>query len=102
MVTDQGDFKGKLHQFIEVETPKYVCGNDSETVQYVLYRCPRTHENTPDRAAMESENEPWSPHEDTYLKSKRAYEVLESLPNECSTRKRIDNIFRIISCPVDM
>lgn len=102
MVTDQGDFKGKLHQFIVVETPKCVCGNGSETVQYVLYRCPRTHENTPDRAAMESENEPWSPREGTYIKSKRAYKALKSSPNECSVCKRIDNVFRIISCPVDM
>lgn len=80
LLSGHGDFKGKLHQFKLVDTPNCDCGNGSETVNHILYRCPR---NAAEREKLKSlivENgDAWPPENGTFIKTRKNYEGLRGV-----------------------
>ncbi|CAI6370238.1 unnamed protein product [Macrosiphum euphorbiae] len=90
MLTGHGDFKSKLFKFKLVASPNCGCRGGSETVQHVLYRCPRTENYRKELiATMASEQEGWPPSNGAFLKTRKTYEALRKFARQ-SLKNRSD------------
>lgn len=83
-----GDFKGKLHQFMLVQSPNCECGNGSETVRHVLLSCRRnTEQRRKLRETLLEDGEEWLPRNGAFLHSKKTYEALRTFSQESLKNK---------------
>lgn len=88
LLTGHGDFRSKLYKFKLVASPNCGCRNGSETVQHVMYRCPRTQEDREElKRVMAEENESWPPRNGAFLKTKRTYEALRKFARKVLTNR---------------
>jgi len=88
LLTGHGDFKSKLFKFKLVASPNCVCRNGSETVQHVMYRCPKTQVHREELIrTMAEENEGWPPRDGAFLKTRRTYEALRKYVRKILTNR---------------
>ncbi|CAI6377243.1 unnamed protein product [Macrosiphum euphorbiae] len=88
LLTGHGDFKSKLFGFKLVASPNCGCGNGSETVQHVIYRCPRTETYRQElKKVMAEEHEGWPPRNGAFLKTRRTYEALRKFAKKALTNR---------------
>lgn len=79
IMTGHGDFRGKLHSFKLVESPGCTCGQGSETVQHVLFRCIRADtERDTLRRIMLGQGQDWPPTEGAFIRTRATYEALRT------------------------
>jgi hypothetical protein len=45
MVTGHGNIKSYLHRFKTIDAPNCPCGNDNQTMEYILLECAILHED---------------------------------------------------------
>lgn len=89
LLRGHGDFKGKLHHFKLVDSPNCDCGNGSETVYQVLYRCTR---NVTEREKLKriiiQNGDAWPPENGTFIKTRTNYEGLRTFARNSLLNKR--------------
>ncbi|CAI6373506.1 unnamed protein product [Macrosiphum euphorbiae] len=88
LLTGHGDFRSKLFGFKLVSSPNCGCGNGSETVQHVIYRCPRMETQRQElKKVMAEEQEGWPPRNGAFLKTRRTYEALRKFAKKSLTNR---------------